>query len=313
MTEQFLTPFPMPLPAAPSGGGRGGDRGTDLMERNHPINAAIVQFDIYRNNSGATVPRGSVVVLDATGALYFTTSTTQDNAAVIGVTLEQITNGARGRVATSGRVMVRVAAGTTAGQYLRQSTTAGVAEGTTSPTQGTFGFARSDRNATTLWSEATLSVHALANQAFAITWKVKTADESVNNTTTFQADDDLTFTLKPSLHYAMEGLLLGFDSTVGANIKIGWTASTLALYWQAVHIAIGDSVPTITTRMNDSETISSDLSIGGTTQLIRIHGVIVTTPGSPTLTLRWAQNAAVVGQTYLQAGSYIRLTELVPL
>ena len=307
MTEQFQTPYRMPLPSPPSGGG-GLNRGTDLMERNHPVVAGIVQFDIFRNNSGATVPRGSVVVIDQTSALSFTTSATLDNAEVLGVTLEQITNGAPGRVAISGRVMVRVAAGTTAGQYLRQSTTAGVAIGTDDPTQGTFGFARMDRNATTGWSEATLSIHTLASQAFATTWTVKTADESLNSSTTYQDDDELVnIALAASSTYSVEILIRYFtaSSTPDIKVRIATPQATTAVRLIGTKMIIGDSIHTSFFIAENTEVVAEGLG-----NAMTFHGSILTTTAD-TLKIEWAQNTNSVANIIVEQGSYVKLTRLI--
>lgn len=102
------------------------------------------------NASGASVAKGSVVVLDTsvTDDAAFTTSTTEDSDDVFGVTLEDIPDSVRGNVQIAGIVeQVRVAAGTARYQYLRQSTSAGVGEGTASPTRGTFAQAITSRDA----------------------------------------------------------------------------------------------------------------------------------------------------------------------
>ena len=110
------------------------------------------------NNSGAAVLAGSCVIFDGsiTTALAFTTSVIQNDSRVIGVTKEDIVSGQQGGVVVVGLVEVRVAAGTNANQRLRQSTTAGIAEGTVSTTEGTFAIARSARNAATLRALALL-------------------------------------------------------------------------------------------------------------------------------------------------------------
>jgi hypothetical protein len=102
------------------------------------------------NSSGAEVALGSVVVLDTavTDDLAFTTSSTQDTDQVFGVTIESVPDGVRGRVQVAGIVeKVRAAAGTDRYEYLRQSATVGVAEGTASPTVGTFSRALTSRDA----------------------------------------------------------------------------------------------------------------------------------------------------------------------
>ena len=107
--------------------------------------AANAQF--FTNRSGATVLRGSCVKLDTTADNSFTTSTTLDDTLISGITLEELPNLARGLVAFQGTVeRARVAVGATRGQLLRQSTTAGIAEGTAGVTDGSFALALTNRN-----------------------------------------------------------------------------------------------------------------------------------------------------------------------
>ena len=110
------------------------------------------------NNSGATVLMGSCVIFDGsiTTSLAFTTSTVQDDRRIIGATKEDIASGQQGGVVVVGLVELLVAAGTNANQRLRQSTTAGIAEGTVNTTEGTFAIARSNRNPDTLRALALL-------------------------------------------------------------------------------------------------------------------------------------------------------------
>lgn len=100
------------------------------------------------NGSGSAVLAGSCIKLSTTATKTFLTSTTVDDPDIVGVTLDDIPNGAEGRcqLYTGYIKQVRVAAGTVKGQYLQQSATAGVGQGTTDQTQGTFAQAIVDRD-----------------------------------------------------------------------------------------------------------------------------------------------------------------------
>lgn len=107
----------------------------------------------YFNGSGALVLQGSCVILVAAASrAEFNTSAIQDDTRVVGVTLEDVPASGEGLLALVGIVEVRTAAGTTFNQRLRQSTTAGIAEGTGATSAGTFAIALSDRDAGTLRS-----------------------------------------------------------------------------------------------------------------------------------------------------------------
>jgi hypothetical protein len=103
---------------------------------------ARTEPDSLTNKSGAQLTAGAVVVADSANDNAFTTTTTEENPAVIGVVAETIDNEAAGRVATAGIVTVNVQGNVARGDYLGTSSTegraksAGVAKGA-----GTFAIA----------------------------------------------------------------------------------------------------------------------------------------------------------------------------
>ena len=274
---------------------------------------------VILNATGATLEKGSVVVLTSSGSeLAITTSTTQDDIAIFGVTLDRVSAGSRVRVGVfAARVKMRVAAGTTARQYMRQSTTAGVAEGTASPTQGTFGVALEDRDATTGLAEVYFGPHALADQAFATTWYRKTADESVQSSTTYQDDDTFTaMSIAGSSYYAFDARL-SVPALAAGNIKMKWVPSggAVVMRFHAMRIIIGDDVPTISVPFAENDEITADTDIGGLlSSIIYFYGIIENS-GAPNLTLKlqWAQNTSNAIATILEKGSYVKLTRLIAL
>jgi len=270
------------------------------------------------NGSGAFVPIGTVAVLSTT-ANSFTTSTTLEDITVTGVVIANTIAGALGRLAVAGKTLVRVAAGVTAGQHLRQSTTAGVAEGTAAPTQGTFAYTLTARDATTGLAEAILSIHGLADQAFATTWYRKTTAESVTNSTTFQDDDVLTgMAFKASSRYRVE-LLLQVAILSPGNIKLRFVDSTGAagLVLSGWRTNIGDTTPTpfedFVTNDTFIDTLTTDTNYAGPEQYHTISMVgTLQTQSAGTLKLQWAQNTADVLATSISEG-YALLTHLFSL
>ena len=270
---------------------------------------------VILNATGATLEKGSTVVLTAlNGELAITTSTTQDDIAIFGITLDRVSAGNRVRTAVfAARVKMRVAAGTTVRQYLRQSTTAGVAEGTASPTQGTFGLALEDRDATTGLAEAFFSPHALADQAFATTWKVKTANESVTNSTTYQDDNEITgLTIAADAYYSFESVLFFIHSGSG-NLKWRWMCSDpswlgVSLSYSGYRTIIGDGVPTPFNVVDDD--IEGTAQIISSGAMIVMSGVINNDSGAETLKLQWAQQTADGSALTLLGRSYVKVTRL---
>lgn len=185
-----------------SGSGAGALSGGD-----RPGISAVVNFIILQNESGADAPKGTTVKLALAGSkLAFTTSTTQGDERVCGVTLEAISSGNRGRVALAGRVrLARVASGATRGQWLRQSTTAGVLEGADSPKSGTIAIQTDSRDGTTGLAEIYLLRHSGA-----------TGDYDVASQGGYQLWDDFDTIVTISNFYTVAGApTVVADATTG--------------------------------------------------------------------------------------------------
>jgi len=117
------------------------------------------------NKSAAMVPMGSVVAFDTAGTveMAFVTVIVQTAAYIYGVTQEDIGVDAAGKVQMVGIVDTRTAVGTGLYRWVEPSSTAGVAQGTTVPTDASFGRTLAARNTTTgrqlvLLSNATTAV-----------------------------------------------------------------------------------------------------------------------------------------------------------
>lgn len=103
-----------------------------------------------KNVSGASVPLGSAILFTTTSTTerWFSTSTTVGDDDICGVTLDTAAAGEVVRVRIDGFVRrVRTASGTTRGQWLRQSTTVGVFEGTAKSVPGSHALAMTNRDA----------------------------------------------------------------------------------------------------------------------------------------------------------------------
>ncbi len=123
------------------------------------------------NASGAAILLGSSVKFVTTAAndREVTTSTTLGDERICGIAAENIAVGAEGEVILIGVASrVRVAAGTTRGQFLRQSTTVGVMVGVANPMDGTELIALTTRDADG-YCEALLMHQHVGNITQAIT------------------------------------------------------------------------------------------------------------------------------------------------
>ncbi len=129
-----------------------------LLQYDDRTAVSISTVMTLRNLSGAAVLLGSCVKLAlAGGGRAFTTSTTVGDERTLGIALEAVDANSFGRIAFFGRVRyARVASGSTDGQALRQSGTAGVLEGTNIVDAGAIAIQLGDRNATTGLAEVYL-------------------------------------------------------------------------------------------------------------------------------------------------------------
>lgn len=275
-------------------GGAGGRTSSELLGV-----GATVSHLILRNESGAAVPKGTAVKVALGGSrLAFTTSTIQGDERTSGITLDAISNNVRGRVALGGHVrQARVASGSTRGQWLRQSTTAGVLEGVDNPTHGCFAIQVSDRDSTTGLAEVYLHRHE-TNVTLIVR---KEATETVNNSATLQDDNELFFAVEANEVWAFRAVLF-FISSAAADIKFAWTIPASAtIRWSATNIV--NAINTASTVYDDSNFVSTD---GTSAQLmVVLDGIVVVSSTAGDVTLQWAQIAAAVSDTQVLVNSYL--------
>lgn len=143
--------------------------------------------------------------------------------------------------------------------------------------------------------------------------KYKTADETVNNSTTLQNDDHLSWAIAANEQWAFDGLLYYTIASGDPGIKTAFTVPSGA---SGFRIEMGGNV----------NLGSSFASVGGynlsitataawgptsvTSGLIAVRGVVINgaTPG--TVQFQWAQNSLVASNLILKAGSHFNLKRL---
>jgi len=143
---------------------------------------------------------------------------------------------------------------------------------------------------------------------------VKPSNQSVNNTTVKVADSALTLPLAASATYHVSMIVIASGPT-GADWAQAWSFPSGTTGMQFVH---GPELPVTTVRSTNiqarSATISTNLSYGtdGTeNSAIREELFLTTSTTAGSLTLTWAQNAAVVGSTTVLAGSWMTAYRVV--
>lgn len=147
---------------------------------------------------------------------------------------------------------------------------------------------------------------------------IKPSDESVNNTTTFQADNyiDTQLPLKAA-KYEIE--LVAFISGVDAgNFKSKWILSGGASAVSPLRLCVGPTpqagyltYQTLVQIGTVSIATSNNYGTDGTyVGCIIEKFIIATTSAESYIQWQWAQDTATVGNTTVKAGSYMKVTEV---
>jgi hypothetical protein len=148
----------------------------------------------------------------------------------------------------------------------------------------------------------------------------KTANESVTNSTTPQADDHLYATLPANSIWEVEILLrtqsAGADNSNG-GIRVQLNAPTGTSMQVFVEIRKGGSGSDLNHHWQYGWITASNTPVGydpipGTTQTgaVKLKGLVIVGSTGGTLQLYWAQNAANTNATTVYANSYMKLTRI---
>ena len=125
----------------------------------------------------------------------------------------------------------------------------------------------------------------------------KTADETVNNSTTLQDDDVLKWTVAANEVWAFE-FFLRVSSEATPDFKAGWTVpSGASMAWARVVAAPAE--------LNAGETLLVATFGGGIYDSVFCRGVVVNGANAGTVQLQWAQNTADASNTQALANSWI--------
>lgn len=139
----------------------------------------------------------------------------------------------------------------------------------------------------------------------------KASDETVNNSTTLQNDDDLTFSIGANEVWAINGALILLTDT-NADFKFTFDCPSGC----DGYFGNDDYPSDVDTSGNISpQRIGYNGFIAGTIFPAEVHfggiyGVLINGANAGTVTLQWAQNTARQIDTTLKAGSYLIATKL---
>lgn len=168
----------------------------------------------------------------------------------------------------------------------------------------------------TLWKETDTGLVYLDDGSNWIIWKGdghvrKTADETVNNSTTLQNDDHLFFPIEAGERWFAEAVLKLEGSSENADFQFDWTGPAGASFAWERYINQASFLG-VTTGNNPNALSSSALTIGSRNgvQAIVLAGWFTAAGTAGTIRLRWAQNTATVENSKVLTDSFLRLTRL---
>ena len=132
---------------------------------------------------------------------------------------------------------------------------------------------------------------------------VKAADETVNNSSTLQNDDDLTFSVLANTNYAID-LFLVIDTTAVADAKLNFTAPSGAT-WDMLAMAQSNTGTLTTFYLGDR---AGDLGLDGNgyDRFIIMRIKLVNGANAGSFTLQWSQRTAEVSNTVMREGSWLK-------
>lgn len=137
----------------------------------------------------------------------------------------------------------------------------------------------------------------------------KTADETVNNSSTLQNDDHLALTVGANEVWQVELTLLLSAANTTADWKFGFTGPAASQFRWAPFAAtrwLGATTPAVLHTISDSEGTGSENGIHGQALL----GIYLGGANAGTLQFQWAQNAANLSDSKLLIGSCLIATKL---
>lgn len=133
----------------------------------------------------------------------------------------------------------------------------------------------------------------------------KTANETVNNSTTLQNDDELAIAVEANLTYDFDCELI-YNSGATPDLKFGWTYPSGLTMFYAVYAAGGGTF----LGYNEIETSVPAVDGAGAAVGVLLKGTVFVSATAGTLQLQWAQQTLNASNTIVQTGSYIRLKRI---
>jgi len=186
------------------------------------------------------------------------------------------------------------------------------------PSAGNAGYlatvlAYEDKGSVLVRSNGSAWVQVGAGSAeFAALTVVKSANESINNSSSMQNDDHLVLAVAANTTYLLDAYLR-YEATTTGDIKAGFSVPTgAAVDWNALCLpgthSSGTSGSLSVLARTDAQTATLGGAGAGTLLVARITGTVTVGGTAGSLQFRWAQQTADVSDSIVYAGSWLRLT-----
>lgn len=140
----------------------------------------------------------------------------------------------------------------------------------------------------------------------------KTADQTVNNSTTLVDDTHLTVPVAASAVYDVDGLLF-YSAATAADLKMQFIAPTGAVFsWVLLAQGSGATAtsqfgsPDFTARLQAANAVAGGINVG-TKTTVPFRGVLVMSTTAGAFKLQWAQFVADATDTVVYTHSYLNL------
>ena len=153
------------------------------------------------------------------------------------------------------------------------------------------------------------AVQATVNQSEPVVVRMKTSDETVNNSTTLQNDDQLYIPLAASETVSFEAFLRS-NGDATADIKIAFTAPAGAtVRWApagGLYVSTADAAAVSSAELTEGSALAFGVPAGATRH-IHVTGRCVNSTTAGNLQLQWAQNTLTVADTNVLASSWLKV------
>jgi len=144
-----------------------------------------------------------------------------------------------------------------------------------------------------------------------VDYVLKSADESVNLSTTLQNDNDLAYTVAATGTYIADlWLYVTSAANAAGDLNVGFSFPTGTLHYSAVGLGLGlasgndgtVTPPTILSATSGSSVLGLGLSTA--LLLVRVHAILIAT-ATGTLQFMWCQNSSNANNSTVKAGSHM--------